>query len=152
MEPSAVAPIVARTLSAMRFASLVDRGRPIDFRGAWTRFAPAVQAQQGDLAKRRRAAVFQTAKLGAAMDWYAPSMVLEEGDTVAAPLEEVHVPAGSFVTSVYEGPHEGLGAAWGVFAERLAAAGHRLDPSRACFEIYGGGEGTPKTELYVAIC
>jgi effector-binding domain-containing protein len=134
----------------MRFAAVVERSRPIDFRGAWTRFGPAVKAQEWDLSKRRRAAVFQTAKLGAGMEWYAPSMVLEEGDTVVAPLEEVRVAAGAFVTSVYEGPYEGLGAAWGAFAEDLAAAGHQLDPSRACFEIYGG-EGPPKTELYVAV-
>ena len=151
MEPHAVAPILARTLPPMRFASLVDRSRPIDFRGVWTQFGPAMKAQKGDLSKRRRAAVFQTAALGAPMDWYAASRVLEDGDAVAAPLEELRVPAGAFVTSTYEGPYDGLGAAWGVFTERLTAAGHRLDPSRVCFEIYGGDEGAPKTELYVAV-
>jgi predicted transcriptional regulator YdeE len=151
MEPHAAAPIVARSLSPMRFAALIDRSKPIDFRGAWTQFGPAVKAQEWDPSKRRRAAVFQTPELGAGMDWYAPSMVLEEGDTLVAPLEEVRVPAGAFVTSVYEGPYEGLGAAWGAFAKQLAAAGHQLDPSRACFEIYGAGEGPPKTELYVAV-
>ena len=129
MEPHAVAPILARTLPPMRFASLVDRSRPIDFRGVWTQFGPAMKAQKGDLSKRRRAAVFQTAALGAPMDWYAASRVLEDGDAVAAPLEELRVPAGAFVTSTYEGPYDGLGAAWGVFTERQVS---RIRGERVC--------------------
>lgn len=80
----------------------------------------------------------------------AEETVLPEG------LTEQRVRGGRFARTIYIGPYERLGDAWGRFmGEWLPASGHRLGPG-GTYEIYRNDpSNTPKdqlrTDLYVSI-
>ncbi|HEX4945025.1 MAG TPA: GyrI-like domain-containing protein [Usitatibacteraceae bacterium] len=81
----------------------------------------------------------------------------EVGVPVTAPVTPVgrvkpgHLPAATIARTVYHGPYEGLGAAWGEFEAWLKANGHALAPN--LWECYvAGPESSPdpanwRTEL-----
>lgn len=56
-------------------------------------------------------------------------------------------PAVRVVRSVYQGPYEGLGAAWGEFDAWIAAEGHRAGPELwECYVV--GPESSPDPAAY----
>lgn len=81
----------------------------------------------------------------------------ELGVPVTAPVavtgrvQPGHLPAARVARTVYHGPYEGLGAAWGEFCAWIAAAGHT--PAPDLWECYvAGPESSPdpatwRTEL-----
>lgn len=66
-------------------------------------------------------------------------------------VEPGEIPAATVARTVYRGPYEGLGAAWGEFMEWITAAGHA--PAVDLWEVYAAGpESSPnpaewRTEL-----
>lgn len=83
------------------------------------------------------------------------------GFPVAAPIAptgrvvNATLPAARAARTVYTGPYEGLGAAWGAFMAALRAQG--LVPAAGAWEVYAAGpESTDdparyRTELYRAV-
>jgi len=81
----------------------------------------------------------------------------EVGVPVTGPVSETgrvkagQLPAATVARTVYHGPYEGLGAAWGEFAEWIASGGHQ--PAANLWECYvAGPESSPdpatwRTEL-----
>ena len=44
--------------------------------------------------------------------------------TPAGRVQPGHLPAATVARTIYRGPYEGLGNAWGAFTEQISAAGH----------------------------
>ena len=81
----------------------------------------------------------------------------EVGVPVTGPISETgrvktsQLPAGTVARTVYHGPYEGLGAAWGEFGTWLTSEGH--EPAANLWECYlsgpesGADPATCRTEL-----
>ncbi len=77
----------------------------------------------------------------------------EVGAPVSAPVQPKGrvkagaLPAAKVVRTIYTGPYEGLGEAWGEFMERLEAEGHQ--PAENLWERYlTGPESSPDASTY----
>lgn len=146
--------IEVKQLEEMTMAALVDRGEKIDFQGTWHALRPAVKAAGLEKKGASFVSVFNASTLTNAgkMEWYAAAMMLDDANAKpSAPLATLRVQGGKFASWVYEGPLEGLGAAWPSFASELAAKGHKTDTSRPCFEIYLEEGASARTELFVPV-
>ncbi len=60
---------------------------------------------------------------------YAASVSVAGAAAVEAPLAARTLPAGDYLVTIYKGPMDGLGAAWGAFLAALTERGDALSPS-----------------------
>ena len=61
-------------------------------------------------------------------------------------VQQSHLPAASVLRTVYTGPYEGLGQAWGEFLKNAEAAGHATAPNlRECYLTGPASDTDPST-------
>jgi DNA gyrase inhibitor GyrI len=131
--------LTIRKLEPMRVAALVSREQPLDFGAAWNKLRPTLKEQGLDSDGAKLAAVFKATSLmlmPPAIEWYAATMQLQEGQVVRPPLEDQRTDGGEYVVAVHKGSVDKLHESWAAFAQAFQEAGHRPDLRRACLEMY----------------
>lgn len=150
----------AKSIGPLRLAAIVNRDAPANPGAAWNAMMPLMQDESRRLSgagtQALAAFVTQSASDPKAIQWYAASIAVDDDRPIAAPLEEVTVPQGSYAAWTYVGKYEGLGEAWGWFTGHVANIGHTIDLGRPFLEIYksdgrSAKDKLPRTELCIPV-
>lgn len=137
-----------RSMGPLRLASIVAA----DPASAWGAMQPLMR-ERGLKGQALAAFTMSDAKT---IKSYAASVVVDEGQTIEAPLVETRIDQSSYAYTSFVGPYDKLGETWGWFVGHVKNIGHTIDMSRPCLEIYKSdgkraADKLPKTELCIPV-
>lgn len=147
--------ITLKAMPNMRLAALVERAPNITFHGVWKNLHSEAGKQNLIGANSIVLATFRASALDgpASMQTYSAALTVSAEAAVAAPFEEIQVPAGQYASFEHKGSYDGLPSAWNSFVTELASGAHKPDLSRPCFEIYRNDpRATPVADLITELC